>query len=164
LENTLIKETLKDHLASGKLPAIRFLYTRYSSMLFGYVLQFIPDKKEAEKLLIVIFAQLANRLHEACLSASGIYCWMQAEARKIILDHFRQSHNGHGKPAPNDHSRKAWYLAHLQDASDDQKRIFRLVFFEGCSRETVAQEIHQDVPTVKKLLRESLLIIRKKLA
>lgn len=162
LENILIKETLKDHLASGRQPAIRFLFTRYSSMLFGYVLQFITDKNEAEKLLVVIFGELANRLHDGCRSASGLYCWMQAEARKIILDYV-QPDNGQGKPAPDD-NREAWYLSLLQEASDEQKKIFRAVFFEGRSKETIAQEVHQDLSTVKKLLRESLLIIRKNLA
>src|ERR1700761_4236626 len=98
LETTITKAILKHKLYSGIQPAIELLYGRYGGMLYSFVLQFIPDRKEAEDLLVNIFQKLTTQLQDACQSPLSVYCWMQVEARKIILDYSRSRQ--HGDPAP----------------------------------------------------------------
>src|ERR1700722_17527465 len=91
LETTITKAILKHKLYSGIQPAIELLYGRYGGMLYSFVLQFIPDRQEAEDLLVDIFQRLTHQLQEACQSPLSVYCWMQVEARKIILAHIHES-------------------------------------------------------------------------
>jgi hypothetical protein len=163
LDNNLIKTTLKDQLTYGKEPAISFLYNRYSAMLLGFTVQFIPDRGEAEKVLAAIFDHIANRLQDACTSSMGVYCWLQAEARKIILDY--KNNGQHLKnPAPGfDMQTKACYAAFLQDASTEHQAVFRELFYNGRKKEEVARCLQKDIANIDRLLRECLQIIRKKL-
>src|SRR5882757_5073720 len=93
LEGPITKDALQKELYCGQQLAIQLLYTRYNGMLYGYVLQFVPDKLKAEGLLVTIFSRLASRLQEACDSNLSIYCWLQVEARKIILEYIRENKN-----------------------------------------------------------------------
>jgi hypothetical protein len=165
LETLIIKETLRSKLNTGVEPAVDFLYNSYSSMLYGYVLQFVPDKKEAEKVLVLVFGKLSARLQEACNSPLSVYCWMQVEARKVILEYKDQAVNGHaGQPdAAAAGSQHAYYLSLLQEASDDQRMVFSELFLKGRDREELAGQLQKTVHDITRLLRESLLIMRKNL-
>jgi hypothetical protein len=136
-------------------------------MLFSYILQFLPDRAESGRLLADIFAQLAPRLQDAFDSSLSIYCWLQVEARKIVLDYIQDKNNGgsveRNRPAAGVNS-KVYYSGLLSDASPEHQYIFREVFIHGQDKEVVAARDGKDPVHVSKILRECLLIIRKKLA
>lgn len=134
-------------------------------MLYGYVLQFVPDKKEAEEVLVVIFGKLSARLQEACNSTLSVYCWMQVEARKVILEYKDEAANGHNAhaDAATANSQYAYYLTLLQEASDEQKTVFSELFLKGRDREELAGQLQKSVHDITRLLKESLLIMRKNL-
>jgi hypothetical protein len=163
LETLIIKETLQSKLNTGIEPAVDFLYNSYSSMLYGYVLQFVPDKKEAEKVLVLIFGKLSARLQEACNSTLSVYCWMQVEARKVILEYKEQSTNGQGRRPDMAAANNTYYLTLLQEASDEQRTVFSELFLKGRDREELAGQLQQTVHDITRLLKESLLIMRKNL-
>ena len=164
MRTLITKETLKSKLNEGVEPAIDLLYTNYSSMLYGYVLQFIPDNKEAEKVLVLIFSTLSTRLEEACTATLSIYCWMQVEARKVILEYKKQRTSGvNDAQAANGHDNDAYYLSLLQDATHEQQLVFREIFLHGREKEELATQLQKNVHDISRLLNESLLIIRKKL-
>lgn len=168
MEKTITKDVLKNKLYSGAGPAIEFLYSRYSAMLFSYVLQFIPLKEEAEDLLADIFSRLTYRLQEACNSSLSVYCWLQVEARKIILEYNKQKGNEHASLSgplnfiygPDE----AYYFALLQEASPEHQWVFRELFLNGRQREELAQQLRKDKAYIDTILLESLVIIRNKLA
>lgn len=166
METLIIKETLKSKLNTGVEPAVEFLYTNYSSMLYGYVLQFVPDRKEAEKVLVLVFGTLASRLQEACNSPLSVYCWMQVEARKVILEYKKQQ-NGNsastGHPPVNGQPKNAYYLSLLQDASEEQRFVFSEIFLQGKEKEELANKLKKNVHDISRLLKESLLIMQKNL-
>lgn len=166
METLIIKETLKSKLNTGVEPAIDFLYNNYSSMLYGYVLQFVPDRKEAEKVLVLIFGTLASRLQEACNSNLSVYCWMQVEARKVILEYKKQRNgNGapNGQPPASGQPKNADYLSLLQEASDEQRFVFSEIFLHGREKEELANQLQKNVHDISRLLKESLLIMQKNL-
>jgi hypothetical protein len=165
LENPLTKDALQNELHSGQQHAIELLYTRYNEMLYGYVLQFVPDKLEGADLLVTIFSRLASRLQEACDSHLSIYCWLQAEARKIILE----NPNGFAAlPEPELFNLASWqdmthYFSLLEDASPEHQWVFSKLFLHGRQKQDLALEAGKDLAYIDRLLRESFLIIRKRL-
>ena len=157
MEKTITKDILKNELYSGKQPATELLYSRYGGMLFSYILQFVPDKGDAEDLLVNIFSRLGIRLQEACDSNLSIYCWLQVEARKIILEYDRVEVNEE-KGQDN-----AYYFLLLGEASPEHQWVFRESFLHGRKKEELAVQAGKDPAYIGELLRECLLIIRKKL-
>ena len=170
LETTITKAILKHKLYSGIQPAIELLYGRYGGMLYSFVLQFIPDRKEAEDLLVNIFQKLTTQLQDACQSPLSVYCWMQVEARKIILDHSRSKQQGDPGQEPSSESLLAEirqfpssYLSLLRRATEEQQWVFREIFLKGRTIEWLALQLAKDNAYVDRLLKESLIIIRSHL-
>lgn len=147
----------------GVEPAVDYLYSNYSSMLYGYVLQFIPDPSEAEKVLALIFTRLAGRLDEACNATLSVYCWLQVESRKLILEYKRKNElpvNGH---TSNGQPKNAYYLSLLHNATEEQRTVFIEMFMNGGGKEEVATKLNKSVQEVSRLLKESLIILQKNL-
>lgn len=159
------KEILKNELFSGHQPVVELLYARYSGMLFSYILQFTEDKKEAGSLLVDVFSRLTPRLPSAFDSHLSVYCWLQVETRKIILEHFRKRPKGHsrGNVIPAGGYDKAFYFSLLEEATPEHQWVFRQLFVLGRQKEELARESGKDPDHIARLLRESLLIIRKNL-
>lgn len=157
LETTITKDILKNELYSGEQPAVELLYSYYGGMLYGYLLQFVSDKREAEELLASIFSRLSARLGEALNSNLSIYCWLQVEARKIALEYTRPTGN-----EQNSHN-NAYYFGLLEEASPEHQWVFRELFLYGRKKEELAVQSGREPEYINGLLRECLLIIRKKL-
>ncbi len=153
-----MKDTLRNQLYFGEQPAVELLYSSYGAMLFSYILQFVPGRREGEELLVKIFSRLAPRLQEACEADLSIYCWLQVEARKIILEHSGMEKN------VGQRMDKTYYFSLLDEVSAEHQWVFRELFIYGRQKEEVAVQAGKDPVYIGGLLRECLLIIRKKLA
>ncbi|HEY6901969.1 MAG TPA: hypothetical protein VI233_15035 [Puia sp.] len=154
---TITKDILKNELFAGQRPAAELLYTRYSGMLFSYVLQFVPDREEASGLLVEIFSRLTPQLQKAFDSSLSIYCWLQVEARKIILEH---THQVSDAPVRNG---RDYYFSLLDGCSPEHQWIFRELFIYGRRKEELAVRSGKDLAYISGILRDCLLIIRKTL-
>lgn len=130
-------------------------------MLYSFILQFVPDRKEAEELLADIFIQLTAKLQEACQSPLSVYCWMQLEARKVILEYERKKLNG--RENADIHQYPSSYLSLLRRATEEQRWVFRELFMKGRQKEELALQLNQDCGYIDRLLRESLDILRARL-
>ncbi|MFT3827785.1 MAG: hypothetical protein QM731_27960 [Chitinophagaceae bacterium] len=160
MKTTDVKTTLKIRIEQSPRVAVEYLYSEYSAMLLGYTMQFIPDKKEAEEVLMLIFERLSGRLHEIPEAILSVYCWLQIESRKIILD-YKQ---GCRKNAPLENvtvNNNTSYSSLLTDASEKQRTVFIEMYINGRSAQEVALQLQTDTTSVKQLLRESLIIMRK---
>jgi hypothetical protein len=100
-------------------------------------------------------------LNEAFDSSLSVYCWLQIESRKIILEHLRKR----GDEAAGDRGPAvaASYFSLLEDALPEHQWVFREVFLYGKSKEDLALESGRDLSYVTQLLRECLGMIRKNL-
>jgi len=166
LEKTIAKDILKSELYPGGRPAAELLYARYSGMLYSYILQFVPDRKEAGALLVDIFSRLTTQLQDAFDSPLSIYCWLQVESRKIILENIQNKGVGDvaagaglvkGPKAP------ALYFSLLEDAPPEHQWVFRELFIYGRTKEELAIQSGKDLGYVSRILRECLGVIRKNL-
>jgi hypothetical protein len=158
LETTITKDILKNELYAGQRPAIELLYTRYSGMLFSYILQFVPGRAEASTLLVDIFSKLTPRLQTAFDSSLSVYCWLQVEARKIILEYVRGAGGASGGG-----TKKAYYSSLLKETSPEHQWVFRELFIYGKKKEELAAQSGKDLAYISGVLRECLLVIRKNL-
>jgi len=166
VEKTITKDILKDEMFSGGHHAVEILYNRYGGMLFSYIQQFVPSRAEAEDLLVSIFARLASRVESAFESSLSVYCWLQIEARKIILE---SRPSGHGRISPQvtgveESEKKVYYFSLLGDASPEHQQVFKELFVNGRQREELALAMNKDVAYIGDILRECMIIIRKGLA
>ena len=146
---------------SGGKPPAELLYHRYGGMLFSYIQQFVPSRIEAENLLVSIFSRLASRLEAAFASSLSIYCWLQIEARKMILE--QRGQQGSTVYPKESAEVKTYYSSLLEEASSEHQWVFREIFLNGRQREELAQQAGKDQAYIGDLLRECMLIIRKKL-
>ncbi len=165
MEKTITREFLKDKLySSGTQSAIELLYTKYSDMLYSYILQFIPERQEADDLLVRIFTHLSGRLEEACDSTMSIYCWLQAEARKIILHYKSQDASLPLLYGPDSGAdRQPYYFSLLKEATNEQLMVFRELFLLGRHKEELARQLDKDAGYIDRVLRESLVIMGRNL-
>jgi hypothetical protein len=163
----LTKDILKTKLNSGGESVVELLYTRYSGMLFSYILQFVPDRGEAEELLVTTFSMLAGRMQEAYHSDLSVYCWLQVETRKITLEYLGSTRAGRDIMVENTQNvasrDNVYYFTLLEEASPEHQWVFRELFLYGRQKEELALQVGKDPCYIGGLLRECLLIIRKKL-
>jgi len=141
------------------------VYSRYGGMLYSYVLQFVPDKTEAGALLVDIFSRLAPQLQEAFDSSLSVYCWLQVESRKMILEHLRSKGMGTAAGAilGRGPGTTVSYFSLLEDAPPEHQWVFRELFLYGKSKEELARQCGKDLAYVSQLLRECFGMIRKNL-
>jgi hypothetical protein len=185
LEKTITKDILKSELYAGGRPAAELLYARYSGMLYSYILQFVPDRTQAGALLVDIFSRLTARLQEALDSHLSIYCWLQVESRKMLMQYVESngiepkgragrttgspaegpSFTGFATGASLSESPKArtFYFSLLEDAPPEHQWVFREVFLYGKSKEDLALQSGKDLAYVSRILRECLGMISKNL-
>jgi hypothetical protein len=165
LEQTITKDILKEELFAGRRPALELLYNRYSGMLFSYILQFVPDRAEAGVLLADVFSRLIPQLQEAFDSSLSLFCWLQVETRKIVLNYLKEKGDGHREPGAllTGGRGKSNYSSLLAEASPEHQWIFREMFIYGREKEELALQSGKDLAYVSGLLRDCLSIIRKNL-
>jgi hypothetical protein len=140
-------------------------------MLYSFVLQFVADRKEAEGLLGIIFQRLSTKLDEACQSPLSVYCWMQVEARKTILQYSRNKQQADPGYSPKvsellfEEMRQypCSYLSLLRGATQEEQWVFRETFLKGRQKEELARRLGKDCAYVDKLLKDSLIAIRSRL-
>ncbi len=159
LDNSISKDILKSELLAGRRPAVELLYTRYSGMLFSFILQWVPDRDEAGGLLAEVFVKLTPRLQQALDADVSLYCWLQAETRKIVLDRMGEKV---GESVGRGDER--YYFSLLEEASPQQRWVFRELFLCGRGKEELAVRSGRDPGYISRTLREALQIIRNKLA
>jgi len=176
---TNMKDILKKALSAGPASALELLYNRYSGMLFSYILQFAPDRTMAGKQLVKIFSLLGPRLPAAFDSQLSIYCWLQIEARKIILEYTSKNVNEYpgtdeqqgvdgslrvdGSPGIDGRRSGGGYFALLAEAPPEHQWVFRELFIYGRQKEELALQSGKDLAYISCTLRECLFIIRKNL-
>ena len=151
-----MKDILKKALSAGPASAMELIYGHYSGMLFSYILQFVPDKTMAGTQLVEIFSRLGPRLPAAFDSQLSIYCWLQIEARKIILEYTSSNVDEESRSAGG-------YLALLAEAPPEYQWVFRELFVYGRQKEELALQSGKDLDYISRTLRECLFIIRKNL-
>jgi hypothetical protein len=149
------KRLLREALTQNVHAALKFLYGKYSAMLFSHILAFMPSREKSEEVFLDLFTHVATRerLEAALNSPASLYCWLQAEARHLIITRYADFITDH----------VSCYTDLLQSAPPEQKAVFSAIYLHGKSTKQVATELGEDECTIKNLLMEALRNMHKQL-
>jgi RNA polymerase sigma-70 factor, ECF subfamily len=73
----------------GDRDALRFLYTRYSNNIYGYVRSIVHDHEEAEDITQQVFVKLMTRLTRYNERDVPFFAWLLRLAHNVAVDHLR---------------------------------------------------------------------------
>lgn len=156
MAEVVTKNTLKQSLRKGDgKEAVALLYSRYSPMLYGYILKFVPVQKDAEKILVNLFSKLPGQMEEAFSSQLSIYSWLQGKARELVLIHNHVRH---------ENATFTECLALLADTPEIIRETFAAIYLKGISRQELAVMQQTTEAEVAEHLFAALSIIRKKIS
>ena len=170
LEQLLVAVASKDEIA------FRQLYDLAAPKLLGVVLRMIRNRPAAEDVLQDVFVRIWQNASAFSPEAGPARAWMNSIARNRAIDVLRQKSFALVSDAqsevdwyeriPEDRDREndmigAASLRHCLGALDAQARTcVLLAYYEGLSREEIAQRFERPVNTVKTWLHRSLAVLR----
>ncbi|HEK21072.1 MULTISPECIES: hypothetical protein [unclassified Mucilaginibacter] len=141
------------------LPSIKqakqSLYTSYSGMLLGYIVEVVKDRTVAEKYLIDIFTSLqANDIQDIFNPDNGsVYCRLQSYARKQLQTVHNCIAECAGQAAIS--SNRVTGLM-----NEEQQLVFCGLHYHGKSIAQLAYELKKDETAIRQILKQSFNIIR----
>ena len=78
-----------DRARNGDEEALRFLYLRYSDMVFTYVCSIVNDQHAAEDITQIVFSRLSIRLQRYKPGEAPFGTWITRVAYNASIDHLR---------------------------------------------------------------------------
>ena len=164
--------------------ALRELYDRFATMVYGLALRIVRDGPEAEDLTQDVFLHLWRRaeLYDATRGPFG--GWLVSMARNRAIDRLRSRKTQEKKEDayqievesetvpraqdPNESAYAAELRGKVKDAlgllTEAQRRALELAFFGGLSHSEVAARLDTPLGTVKARIRQGMLRLRETLA
>lgn len=174
-------EVLMAQVAAGDADAMEALYDRHAAQLLGVLLHILHDRGSAEEALQETFWRVWNKA-EAFDPARGAFRpWLFSIARRLALDDIRRqasrpqaaaSANEElqmmNKPDPGqrvdeaaadaiDHGK---VMAAMQALSAEQKQVLEMAYFQGLTRQEIAERTGQPLGTVHTRARLGLQKLR----
>lgn len=156
--------------------ALRALYERTATKLFGIILRIQRDRTQAEDVLQDVFLKIWQSAGSYAPSAGAPLPWLCTIARNRAIDGLRRRRE---VPMPSGESGEAWMerlvapgdgegafldrdalVACLSRLDPDQRDCVVLAYCEGWSREELAARFERPVNTVKTWLHRSLAALK----
>lgn len=169
-------DALMADVAGGDETAFRRLYDRMAGKLFAVIRRIAGSEAAAEEALQETFLRIwnhADRYDPALASAST---WMVTIARHAAIDLIRRGPERVSAaavaiddeladrlagPAPADGLEARGLSRCLDGLEPDRKQMVLLAYCQGWSREELSRRFDRPVPTVKTLLRRSLIALKE---
>ena len=162
--------------AAGDRTAFQELYDRSSSKLFGVVLRIVRDRSRAEDVLQDVYLRIWQRAQSFDARQGRPITWMAAVARNRAIDIVRAERptqslgedgdeeevfRAGGQVATGVDPAEMETLRHcLGEIAEDDRNLILLAYYEGYSREELADRFGMPVGTVKTRLRRGLGTLR----
>lgn len=168
--------SLIDRVSRGDRAAFKALYDATAPKLFGVILRIAKEPAIAEEVLQEAYLRIWQNASSFSPEAGRPMTWLIAVARYRTIDVIRQRTEIHVAPdqdgedwlarlaEPGDHeadflSRNALSIC-LSRIAEEQRRCLLLAYYEGYSREELAQRFDRPVNTIKTWLHRSLASLR----
>lgn len=169
-------ENLLSATASGDRAAFRLLYERSSAKLFGVVLRILRNRQKAEDVLQDVYLKVWQKAGSYNPAQGKPITWMATIARNRAIDVIRATRPEQTVDEPGDEEEifrlgsqdaqevdvtdlEALRLC-LGEMKDDDRNYVLLAYYEGYSREELADRFQSPVGTVKTRLRRGLVALR----
>lgn len=125
------------------------LYERYGAMAYGVILQIIPEKEQAQRVLIDLFSSSQlEALHPEPSQGVASSIIRQARSRALAARQTTSTHN-------------ELFISTTTAGNDKQaKYVFNLAFCQGITPETIAQRLQIPYSAVMQAIHDYFLFLR----
>ena len=160
-----------DRARNGDEEALRFLYLRYSGMVFSSVCSIVNDEHSAEDITQIVFARLAMRLQCYRAGEASFGTWITRVAHNASIDHLRAQ-----RAVPCEEVRDPDYsredvaperLDALRSAfatlPEDQRTVVVLRFVLGMGADEIGERLGRSEPAVHALQHKGRRRMREEL-
>jgi RNA polymerase sigma-70 factor (ECF subfamily) len=169
---------LLNNLKTKQPEALRCLYDRYGSVVYGVALKVLQNQPEAEDLTQEIFLSLWQRPLDPT-KQGHLLRYLIAMTRSRAIDKLRsRSRNLNlvqrwgqtvtaASPAPTPvdqavvNERSQQVRQALSQLSNQQRQVIELAYDAGLSQSEIAQQLQQPLGTVKSWTRQGLLTLKQ---
>jgi RNA polymerase sigma-70 factor (ECF subfamily) len=158
-------------IGEGETDALRTLYERYGSILFGYSLRLLGDHQAAEECTQDVLVSVWRNARSYDPGRAAVSSWMLAMARNRAIDVLRRraarpadphAEVPPGSEAPDTAERvvqedTATRVAEaLAELPEGQREVVLLAYFQGFSHTEIAEQLQVPLGTVKGRMRLAL--------
>ncbi len=176
MSSAVTLESLLEATASGDRDAFRTLYDRSSAKLYGVVLRILKNTQKAEDVLQDVYLKIWQKAGSYDPVQGKPITWMATIARNRAIDIIRTARPEQTIDEPGDEEEifqlggrdaENVDLAELEtlrfclgEMKEDDRNYVLLAYYEGFSREELAERFDSPVGTIKTRLRRGLLALR----
>ena len=158
--------------------AFEALVLAWTKRLYSLAWRIVRDTQQAEEVVQDAFFRIWNKACSYDPEQGRASSWMFAILHRLSLDRLRRNRaRGANLASPSDDLAQwapsvavpgePWQKLRMQSAlatlSDAQRQVVMLAYYEGLSREQMAQRLGEPVGTVKTRLRDALAKLKKKI-
>ncbi|HJU47764.1 MAG TPA: sigma-70 family RNA polymerase sigma factor [Gaiellaceae bacterium] len=158
-------------IGEGDTNALRTLYERYGSILFGYSLRLLGDRQAAEECTQDVLLSVWRGARGYDPERAAVSSWMIAIARNRAIDAVRRraarpadpyAEVPEGSEAPDTAERvaaddtAARVAEALAELPEGQRDVVLLAYFQGLSHSEIAEQLRLPLGTVKGRMRLAL--------
>lgn len=173
------------HSAAGGEPeAVRALYGRYGSLVYGVALHVVGDPLSAEEITQDVFVKAWQNAARYDPSRSQVSTWLCGMARNRAIDTLREM----GRKERNERAAREQFRTDNGRAGGDdpafaqetsalrdevkaaveslppkQKEALLLAYFQGLTHSQIAERLGEPLGTVKTRIRDAMLTLRGRL-
>lgn len=158
--------------------AFEKLYDQYSGALLGVIVSVTGDGETARDVLQESFVKVWKNFHKYDETKGRLFTWLLNIARNTAIDHLRNSETkiAKGKLTSEKQTESAMESRMgsvsintdtiglrevVEQLSDEQRIVIKKAYFEGLTREDIAEALDLPVGTVKTRLRSALIRLRE---
>ena len=174
-------EYLIDAIGRGDVSAMELLYDRYSRPFFSLAYRVTASKQAAEDLVQAAFLAIWQNRTSYSREVGSVRSWLYSIMHYRVIDYLRRQRSRSKwreipleeveydedllvSPDPWEETWRSEQVALIREAlqslSEEQRRAIELAYFEGLTREEIAERCGIPVGTVKSRLRLGLLHLK----
>jgi RNA polymerase sigma factor (sigma-70 family) len=165
-------------LNNGDQQAMSELYDRFSGAILGVIMKIITDQATAEDVLQETMLKIWNNISSYDTSKGRLFTWMINIARNQSIDKTRSKNFKNS--SQNSSLEDSVYVSETVPSAgasvdtmdvqnwllylpEENRQLMRLAYFMGYTQEEISKELNMPLGTVKTKIRNSLIVLRKKL-
>jgi RNA polymerase sigma-70 factor (ECF subfamily) len=169
---------LVTRLNNGDQQAMSELYDRFSGAILGVIMKIITDQATAEDVLQETMLKIWNNIGSFDTAKGRLFTWMINIARNQAIDKTRSKNFKNS--SQNSSLEDSVYVSEtvpsagasvdtmdvqnwLLHLPEENRHLMRLAYFMGYTQEEISKELDMPLGTVKTKIRNSLILLRKKL-
>lgn len=156
--------------------AFEYLYSRYSSAIFGAIMRICRNEEVAGEILNDAFLRYWERASHYDSAKGRLYTWMVNIARNLAIDKTRsREYSQAGKtdsvgsfvyadgllPVENMKVEGIGLKELLEKLKPEQREVIQWMYFQGYTQTEIEKKFGIPLGTVKTRLRSGMLLLRK---